>query len=145
MTGNPSLESLATTPFQLDASAKAPCTSTTVGLSDAAWAVDAMARLARARRAVGLGMTGTFLVQEMGRPDQPGIVICEDSRRRAQCPSTVKRISEKPGTVSARFQSRCSSQMSCTQLVGRAPAWIRRVSPASWAWRDVPPTASTTG
>lgn len=39
-----------------------------------------------------------------------------------QWPSTVKRISAKPGTVFSRFQSRCSSQTSCTQLSGLAPA-----------------------
>jgi hypothetical protein len=34
----------------------------------------------------------------------------------------ANRISTNPGTVSLRSQSRCNSQINCTQLVGFAPA-----------------------
>src|SRR4029079_12040046 len=58
---------------------------------------------------------------------------------------SLSTISTIAGTVSRRAQSRCSSQASDTQLIGCAPAWTTRSSPARWASSDVPPIASTTG
>ena len=56
-----------------------------------------------------------------------------------------KRISEKGFAVCERDQSRWSSQRSCTQLTGRAPACMIRSIAARCASTEVPPTASTTG
>ena len=61
-----------------------------------------------------------------------------------QWPTSANTMSAKPGAVLSRFQSRCSSQASWIQLMGMPPAWVMRCSPARWASRDVPPTASTT-
>ena len=64
--------------------------------------------------------------------------LCANSR-------LVNTMSTISGTVSTRAQSRCSSQARDTQLIGCAPAWVIRSSPAWCASGEVPPTASTTG
>ena len=56
-----------------------------------------------------------------------------------------KSISENGFAVCERDQSRWSSQRSCTQLTGRAPACMTRSIAAWCASTEVPPTASTTG
>src|SRR6266566_813822 len=73
------------------------------------------------------------------QPRLPQGRYCSFSRR------SVRTISMTAATVSWRAQSRCSSTVSETQLIGCPPAWITRSRPARWASGEVPPIASTTG
>src|SRR6478672_3163623 len=57
----------------------------------------------------------------------------------------VSTMSITSSTVSSRAQSRWSSTASATQVIGLAPAWTTRSSPARCASSEVPPIASTTG
>src|SRR5260221_465408 len=59
-------------------------------------------------------------------------------------PCMSKNSVMNPGTVSLRFQSRCSSQNSCVTLIILPPACSTRRNAMSWAMAEVPPTASST-
>ena len=89
------------TPFQLDESAKAPCTSTIVGFSVFAWLVSATRQPARVGSAAAAART-------LSADAMKGFMVCVLKRINAQA-----RSERKPARMSRASNCGCSHAAKC--------------------------------